>query len=190
MGDIIGDMSSLIGQFLLSSPHMSDGNFAHTITLMIEHNEQGAMGVVINCPTEMTVERAWERYSESPCAIDDVIYDGGPCPGPLLALHDNADLAMAQICTGVLFTSDPDQIEELVKYSKQPLRLLIGYAGWCGGQFESELARNDWIITPASAQDVFSDDPAHWAKLVKPNLNKIGLPNVNPISIPTDPSMN
>lgn len=183
-------MQSLAGKFLLSSPHMLDGNFARTITLMIEHDHQGAMGVVLNRPSLMPVKKAWQRYSDKPCSVDDVIYEGGPCPGPLLALHTNGDLSMATVCEGVQFTSDPDQMDVLVETGEQPMRLIVGYAGWGAAQLESELARSDWMFATATAADVFSDNPSLWARLAKPHLNKIGLPSVNPIAIPTDPSMN
>ncbi len=183
-------MKSLKGQFLLSSPQMTDGNFARSMVLMIEHDEDGAMGVIVNHPSLMPVKQAWVKIADGPCEIDDVIYEGGPCPGPVLGLHCDPDASMLEICDGVHFTSDPRELSRLVRRDSQPLRLIVGYAGWAPIQLESELARRDWMVVPATAETIFSTDDSLWARLTKPRLNDIGLPSMNPDAIPIDPSMN
>ena len=73
---------SLAGHFLVASRYLRDPNFAHSVVLMIHHDREGAMGVVINRPSDKSVRDVWEMIGNDPCDRDDLIFVGGPVPGP------------------------------------------------------------------------------------------------------------
>ena len=74
----------LAGHFLVASRYLRDPNFAQSVVLMIHHDHQGAMGVVINRPSDKTVREVWEMIGNDPCDRDEPIFVGGPVPGPLV----------------------------------------------------------------------------------------------------------
>ena len=80
-------MKSLKGHFLVASPHLADANFYRSVVLMIQHDEDGAVGLVLNRPTDNTIAEVWEMISESPCDVQGCVSIGGPVAGPLMALH-------------------------------------------------------------------------------------------------------
>src|SRR4029077_17723496 len=78
---------SLTGHFLVASRYLRDPNFVRSVVLMIHHTEEGAMGVVINRQADKTVRDVWDMIGNDPCDRDDLIFIGGPVPGPLVAVH-------------------------------------------------------------------------------------------------------
>lgn len=183
-------MDSIVGQFLLASPRLGDTNFARAVVLMIEHNAEGAMGVIINRALDLTIVEAWQEVSDEPCLIDGFIHQGGPVPGPVMALHTHQYASQFEVCEGVHFTAESDDLNWLSQHNTGPTRMLIGYAGWSAMQLEMELAEQSWLIAEACRDDVFTDDPSLWKRLAQPRLGDIGLPNINPDTIPDDPSNN
>ncbi len=130
---------SLEGQFLVASREMADPNFARSVVLLIRHDEEGAMGLVLNRPTKTTVAEAWRQVSEAPCPTEGLIHLGGPCRGPLMAIHGDAGLGEIEIVPGVYFCADPDNIEQVISGGHEPSRFFIGFAGWGPGQLEAEM---------------------------------------------------
>jgi len=80
-------MKSLQGHLLIASPTLLDPNFRKSVVLLVQHNEEGAMGLVLNRPTETKLCEAWTQVAETDCASDASLNLGGPCEGPLMALH-------------------------------------------------------------------------------------------------------
>ena len=78
---------SLTGHFLVASRYLRDPNFAQSVVLMIHHDHQGALGLVINRPSDKSVREVWEMIGNDPCDREDRIYVGGPVPAPLVAIH-------------------------------------------------------------------------------------------------------
>src|ERR1700752_346769 len=78
---------SLAGHFLVASRYLPDPNFVHSVVLMIHHTDEGAMGVVINRPSDKTVREVWDMIGYDPVERDDRIFVGGPVPGPLVCVH-------------------------------------------------------------------------------------------------------
>lgn len=178
------------GYFLVASPHLPDSNFCRTVVLMVQHDEEGALGLVLNRPTDKTVGQLWEKVTEIPCSCPRAVYRGGPVDGPLMALHTNAAWADDEILPGVYFASTDTYLEEIVQQSEQPFRFFLGYAGWAAGQLESELKVGGWLRTEANCQDVFDEDEELWKKV----SSRIGLEilggAVSPEIFPDDPSVN
>ncbi|HYT94086.1 MAG TPA: YqgE/AlgH family protein [Gemmataceae bacterium] len=157
---------SLAGSFLIARPVLRDPNFAHTVVLILAHNEDGAFGLVVNRPAK--VEK-----------LAFPVFSGGPCPSPgLILLHGHADWAeegigAQQIAPG-LFLGDPACLDRATAAAPETgvrLRAYQGYAGWGPGQLEGELAGGAWAVMPARGELLF-DLPleAMWQDLLPPRI--------------------
>lgn len=172
---------SLRGKLLIASPTLPDP-FARTVVLVVEHGDEGAMGVVLNRPSEHRVADV-----VPPLALlageDDLVYAGGPVgAGAIVALGEFADRAdAAAILVGDLGLLDPDTESP----SLRRLRVYAGYAGWAPAQLESELEREGWIVEPAHPDDPFRADD-----LWEVALTRKGGSYALVARMPPDPSLN
>ncbi|MEY3173727.1 MAG: hypothetical protein RLZZ436_1641 [Planctomycetota bacterium] len=159
------EFHSLQGLFLMSAGHLRDPNFFRTVVLMLEHTPEGAMGLVINRPSAMTIRKALSIGGVMN-AGDAPVFVGGPVePNSLFILHNCAALGGTdrEIAPGIFLAGSEHSFDAVVKPQEPDnsprFRLFSGYAGWGGGQLEGELARGDWHILPADATLVLEDDP-------------------------------
>ena len=160
-------MNSLHTQLLIATPDLRDPNFASTVLLMIGHNEEGAMGLVLNRPSETTIKEAWEQSCDTHCRRTEAVRMGGPCPGPLMALHQKPLLSNATILSDVYLTQTPELLEQLVDEPDGTLQFFVGYAGWGPEQLEDELATGSWLTMPASSEIIFNEDLLQWDDLLR-----------------------
>jgi putative transcriptional regulator len=182
-------MKSLKGHFLIASPGLTDSNFSHTVVLILQHDQNGALGVVINRVLEVTVKQACEQVLETDCQIEGNLHQGGPCEALLMVLHadTNLDLEDEPVLPGLHFSTDKDTIEHLVRNPPDKLKFVVGYSGWGSGQLEEELQTGSWLIAPASVDRVFGPYHSLWNRLVsEANLSQW----IDPKLIPDDPSVN
>ncbi|MBW3542713.1 MAG: YqgE/AlgH family protein [Planctomycetes bacterium] len=157
---------SLRGQLLIAGQRLRDPNFYKTVVLIVEHGDDGAMGLVINRPSSVSVPHALAGHFELP-DLDELVYVGGPVqPTALFILHNSAELNEdeAAVVPGVYVGGSANVFERVVESASEgdpdlEFRVLSGCAGWAPGQLESELARGDWLVRPASAGTVFADNP-------------------------------
>ena len=180
-------MESLAAHFLIASPELVEGNFARSVVLIVQHGEAGALGLIVNRPLETTVEQICEKVLEVECEAEGVLYQGGPCEGPLMVVH--ADEERSDICVmdGVHFTTDRENIEWLLAHNEGPIKYFVGYAGWAAGQLESELETGSWLTLAAEKGHIFSPGGELWSKLLATaTLSKW----IDPSRIPDDPSVN
>lgn len=182
-------MESLEGHLLLASPGLVDPNFVHTVVLMIEHGENGALGVVLNRPTSKTISELWHQVGEESCESPQPVHLGGPVSGPIMAVHTQQDLAEMEIVSGLFFAAKKQNLDQLVRQEGQ-FKLFIGHAGWGPGQLENEIEQGGWRIVPARVQDVFDPGDDLWERLLR-RANGAVLPEMLHIKhVPPDPSMN
>ncbi|MBA4017472.1 MAG: hypothetical protein C0483_09895 [Pirellula sp.] len=160
-------MESLQGKLLIASPELRDPNFFHSVVLMVKHNVEGALGLVLNRPLDVHLPQVWNQVSEAPCRRNDLIYLGGPCEGPLMAVHDQADLGESEVALGLHFSTDRGALEQLAAEPDRLVRFFAGFAGWSEGQLEAELAEESWHILPATAQHAFSTETDLWDKVMR-----------------------
>jgi putative transcriptional regulator len=164
---------NLTNHFLIAMPNMADPYFSRTLTYVCEHNDQGALGIVVNRPIDMTLQALFERLSLSlkdPARADAPIYFGGPVQTDRgFVLHEPAGewqstLKVAGAAGGqggaIGLTTSKD-ILEAVGRGEGPVKMLVtlGYAGWSAGQIEHELKQNAWLTVEAKDAILF-DLPA------------------------------
>lgn len=159
-------MESLQAQLLVATPQLVDPNFLRTVVLIVRHSEEGAMGVVINRRARLSVREVWTKVSDSECATEESLHVGGPCPGPLMALHGSIEHADFEVLPGLYFTAEPESISQLVATTHGEVRFFAGYAGWGPGQLENEIASGAWLVAPAKSELIFDANDAIWDSLM------------------------
>jgi putative transcriptional regulator len=183
-------MESLEGNLLLASPRLLDSNFVRAVVLLIQHSDEGALGVVINRPTSKKVKELWKQIGDADCQSEQPVYLGGPVSGPLMAVHTSASLAEVEIVPGVYFAARKPNLDELVLQEDQVYKLFIGHAGWGPGQLERELKEGAWLTVEASLEYVFYDGENLWEDVAK-QIGRCTLQSILKIKhVPADPSMN
>jgi putative transcriptional regulator len=183
-------MNSLKGQLLVSSPEMADDDFAETVIMLVEHTDEGAYGLVLNQPTDLTVRDAWAQNHDTPCAIEAAVYAGGPCGEFLTALHTEKALANIEVALGIYYTQEPDKLAQLVRQLVDPVKFFVGFAGWGEGQLETELKEGLWLTTPASLGEMFTCGDELWPSLVKKTHGEKMISMLKIKHKPSDPSSN
>jgi putative transcriptional regulator len=180
----------LAGQLLVASRKLRDPNFRQAVVFLLEHNDDGALGVVLNRVADRTVQQVWEAVGFDPCDCDQFLNLGGPVPGPLIALHAAPKLGEKTLVEGRLYLSmQKDNVDPLVRQRKRPFRLYTGNSGWGGGQLEGELREGAWLVSPARPQDIFADPETLWDEVTRRIALEILLPKGSR-DVPADPSLN
>lgn len=178
----MGFSTSLTNHFLIAMPGLQDPNFARTVTYVCEHTDQGAMGIVINRPTDVTLGELLsqlEIQTRLDCVRDTPVYQGGPVQTDRgFVLHSGGPRfdSTLDITPRISVTTSRDVLEAIAK-GQGPERSLIalGYAGWGGGQLEQEMSANAWLSGPADDDIIFRlEAESRWlaaARLLGVDLN-------------------
>ena len=183
-------MKHLTGQILIATPALVDPNFRQTIVLLVQDTDEGAVGLILNRPSDKTVKHLWESIFHSDVATDQPLNLGGPVFGPLMMLHTRQELADLEIGNGLFFSTQKDYIERVVNDNVQPYKLFLGHSGWGEGQLRSEINEGAWLQLPAQRELVFSDDADLWQRLLQ-HAGQLSLLRVlNTDILPDDPMVN
>lgn len=184
-------MKSLKGHLLIASPRLLDPNFVQTVVLMVQHDEDGALGLVLNRPTELTLRQAWEQVSQDTCERNDNLYVGGPCEGVLAAIHPFEGASQIEVLPGLHFATETDHIKWLIQQGDATqMRFFVGYAGWSPGQLENELDGGSWLVMPATVDRVFAKEETLWRQAKREIELKAILAKANPGILPSEPGLN
>jgi putative transcriptional regulator len=182
-------LESRAGRLLIASPSLADPNFHRAVILMLEHGPEGALGVILNHPTELSAREVLPDHLARGMDDDAVVFKGGPVePEAVIMLADFTDpdraAKMAVDSVGIV---DPEAEELGVENGIRAVRAFSGYAGWSAGQLEREIDEDAWIDAVALASDVFDVVPAQLWRTV---LERKGGPYVLVSRMPDDPSLN
>ncbi len=181
-------MDSLKGKLLLASPTLEDPNFARAVVLVAEHTDEGAMGLVLNRPAELTVGESAPELEELVDAREP-IYVGGPVqPNAVIVLAAFTDPGAAGllISDDVGFLSAQLDIAESAAVT-QRTRVFAGHAGWGPGQLDEEMEREDWIVESPRPDELFATEPEGlWSQV----LTRKGGTFALVARMPVDPSLN
>jgi putative transcriptional regulator len=180
-------VESLQGRLLISGGGLFDPNFRHTVVLVGEHGAEGALGVVLNRPLDVTVRETVPPLA-SLVGPDEPLFRGGPVqPEQPVLLADVTHPGLVDLLVfgsvGFLTGDVPSEIEPGIRRA----RVFAGYAAWGAGQLEAEMDDGAWILEPAREDDVFTHAPETlWRRV----LERKG-PRYRALSrMPFDPSMN
>jgi putative transcriptional regulator len=181
-------VESTRGQLLIAGPTVEDPNFWRTVILVVEHSTDGALGLVLNRPSETTVGEVVPQLSELVDPREEVLIGGPVQPGSIIVLAEFLDPGQAALiafdAVGVMGAdSEPDDLIDRLASA----RAFAGHTGWGPGQLESELERGDWILEPARRPDAFCADPEElWSTVLQRKGGSYALL----ARMPVDPSTN
>lgn len=181
-------MDFLRGQLLVADPRLLDPNFARSVVLLVEHGDDGALGLVLNRPTEIGVEATVPTLHEV-VAPGDVIYSGGPVGRDgvmvLAEFEDPGQAAVLAFADVGLLPASPDP--GLIGGGVRRARVYAGHAGWGPGQLDAEVEAGGWFLLPATAEHVFSSHPDElWSEVLAAQGGRFALI----ARMPIDPSLN
>ncbi|MEU1312879.1 YqgE/AlgH family protein [Streptomyces cinnamoneus] len=197
----MAEVSSLTGRLLVATPALADPNFDRAVVLLLDHDEEGSLGVVLNRPTPVGVAdilESWAALAGEP----GVVFQGGPvsldsalgvavvpgephdqdgAPGA-----DDGPLGWRRV-HGAIGLVDLEAPPELLAAVLGSLRIFAGYAGWGPGQLEDELVEGAWYVVESEPGDVSSPDPQRlWRAVLRRQRNELAMV----ATYPDDPSLN
>jgi len=158
------------GRLLVASPSLSDPNFRRAVVLLLEHSDEGALGLVLNRPTPLVAREALPGTLAESMPDDERVYQGGPVqPEAVIVLADFADTTLAaSVAFDRVGIVDPDADASRLGEAVRAIRAYGGYAGWGEGQLEQEIAEEAWIDASPASEDVFGDDPdGLWSRVLE-----------------------
>ena len=179
------------GMLLVATPVLLDPNFAETVVLMLDVDEGGALGVVLNRPTGVPVSDVLDPWAEI-VAEPEVLFQGGPVSteGALgvALLRDERDSPVGfREIDGRLGVVDLDTPVELVDGSLAGMRIFAGYAGWGSDQLAAEIEEGSWYVVPSEARDAFRLDPSDlWRQVLRRQPGELAWHSTRPL----DPELN
>lgn len=173
-------MDSLQNYLLVATPSMQDPYFTRTVTYICEHNEHGAMGLIINQPVGMNLKQLINQTDDKAVVDDnkaeDIILAGGPVGqdrGFILHTSQPGWSSSLEITSEIMITTSKDILSSLGNASGPERSLVtLGYAGWTAGQLEEEIQTNSWIMVEADL-DLLFEVPIH--KKWETALQKLGI---------------
>jgi putative transcriptional regulator len=185
-------VESLAGRLLVAKPTMLDPNFARTVIYLVHHDADGAFGIVLNRPSEVTVATALESWAE--LATEPArVFVGGPVSvgEAVLGIGQARDVVPStdgwQALTGTIGSVDLEREPADLPAPLATFRVFAGYSGWGAHQLESELARDDWFTVDLLADDVFTRAPdALWRTVLRRQGGDLAVA----ANYPLDPSAN
>lgn len=175
---------SLRGYFLISESNMNDPNFYRTVVLIIEHNQEGAFGLVVNRKSRLSLSDVIPELRDSHSAQNSALYIGGPVQqeflfavhGEMPENHIPSD-ASSIITNRVIFEPafsfvksfyDDSFLDQIPVDDHPGINLYLGYSGWAAGQLEAEMKSGSWIFHPANSRIVFNPNPQQgWKQALK-----------------------
>jgi putative transcriptional regulator len=168
----------LRGRLLVATPPLVDPNFDRSVVLLLEHGEDGALGIILNRPSETalaTVLPEWHKLATAP----GVVFSGGPvAPEAVIALarggEDGADGWVSVL--GEVGTVDVSRDPADVGAQLDALRIFVGYSGWSPGQLELELEQEAWFVVAAESGDPFSPHPDQlWRDVLRRQRGRVAM---------------
>lgn len=175
-------------RLLIAAPDLADPEFFRTVVFLIEHDETGSVGVIVNRPSHTPVGHIlpdWQDVMSEPA----VIFNGGPVQrdGALglgrLAAATDAGTGLRAVSGGLALV-DLDAPAADVAINSQSLRVFAGHAGWTVGQLEDEIARGGWFVVAGGLDDVFSPHPGTlWRSVLRRQPAPLSLLSTYPVDV-------
>ncbi len=166
-----GPQEPATGRFLVASRSLHDPHFARTVVYLLQHDEQGTLGLVINRTLKITLGEALPGTELPNLGVHRLRYGGPVSSHHIIMLLRSVDSPphAIPILDGIYASNNMGLLQQLDTANKpaEELRLFMGHAGWEAGQLQGELRRNDWFVIPGDVAMVFGVDPAKlWDRLI------------------------
>ncbi|SEN59600.1 YqgE/AlgH family protein [Actinacidiphila rubida] len=190
------EVSSLTGRLLVATPKLADPNFDRAVVLLLDHDVEGTLGVVLNRPTPVGVRDVLEPWAAL-AGVPPVVFQGGPVsldsalglavvpgePGP----EEGGGVLGWRRVHGAIGLVDLEAPPELLAAELGSLRIFAGYSGWGPGQLEKELVDGAWYVVESEPGDVSAPDPERmWRSVLRRQRNELAMV----ATYPDDPSLN
>jgi putative transcriptional regulator len=180
------------GRLLVATAALLDPNFARSVVLLLDHDEDGSLGVVLNRPSPVPVRSVLPAWGSS-AGEPSVLFEGGPVsPDAALAvacvpdLEDSEPLGFRRLF-GTVGIVDLDTPTEVLAPAVTDLRIFAGYAGWGASQLEAEIEEGSWVVVDSTVHDVFSGTPATlWSEVLRRQPGELAWMSTRP----ADPTQN
>jgi putative transcriptional regulator len=184
-------MQSLEGHLLIATPELLAPLFAQSVILMINHDEGGAIGVILNKPTNTTMTDLSGKLFDDAFEWDQPLHVGGPVAGTLSVLHTLEGMADREVIPGVYLTLEAAKVQHVLSRKPQPSMIVANYSGWGPGQLEGEIDRDSWLTLPASPEHIFWMGRGDLWQAAIQSFNARKMSAVLGLrGMPADPSMN
>lgn len=174
-------MDSLTGNLLVATPILLDPHFYRTVVLLIQHDEDGCVGIVLNRPTGESVSAHIPEWADHVAEPSNIHYGGPVEPDVAIGLS----LTASGMPTGVPGLSLID-LAESPDDNTSPVRIYSGYSGWGSEQLEAEISTGSWYVVQASPDDPFDSDEGQWRRVLKRQPGFLSVVS----TFPDDVSMN
>jgi len=190
-GSVPPSLDRLTGRLLVATPTLEDPNFRRTVVLVLDHSDDGALGIVVNRPLDVDVAAvlpAWQPYTTNPGRL----FQGGPVQldsalGLVAVPGDGREPDGVRRIIGSLGLVDLDTPPDALAGDVAGLRIFAGYAGWSSGQLEDELGEGAWYVVDSEPRDPFTDAPEGlWRAVLRRQRGDLALVS----TYPDDPTMN
>jgi putative transcriptional regulator len=183
---VLSGVSPTKGRLLVATPVLDDPNFDRTVIYVVEHHDEGALGLILNRPSTESLNDpldGWVSAQSEPAHV----FSGGPVePDALIALarvgseihrspDEDDETAYLAPLAGEIASADLAADPALVVGSITELRVFRGYAGWASGQLEAEIESGSWIVLDSETADVFTADPDElWRSVLRRQPGRLG----------------
>ncbi len=148
-------MQQLKGHLLIATPQLQSPIFGRSVILMLQQNDDGALGVILNQQISTTMTDLSGTIFVEDFEWEKPISLGGPVASSLMMLHTNETLADDEVIPGVYITTDGAKVQELIEKRPEPSLVVANYSGWGPGQLDGEIRRDSWLVLPATVDHVF-----------------------------------
>ncbi len=175
-------IDSLAGNLLVASTLVQDPVCANSVCLLVHHDVDGAIGVMLNRPLNPHPDALMAMLGQKntgtnsirlpTCAsatsdLGSTVHFGGPLSGPVVAIHADSQFAEAETGPGIYVAAQKHHLEGLFNKPSGPMRLIVGHLGWQGEQLSDELRAGIWHLLPATSEAVFASDRDMWPRLIR-----------------------
>jgi putative transcriptional regulator len=185
---------SLAGCLLAARVDVDNPMFSKGVCLIVEHTEKGTVGIMLNRPLAIDPTPVWKTLFQGEVSkANDCVGHfnfGGPENGPIVAIHNDSQLADGGNSQGVYVSAQAESLQKLATTAPEHLRWFIGHAEWGKSELEQEIVDGKWYVVPAIPQIVFAEESQMWPTAIRFEANSVisTFPGVD--HFPSNPSMN
>lgn len=154
------------GSFLIASPRLRQTPFEQTVIFVLQHNDQGTFGVVLNRPADSALKSEWQKITGLNFGERSIV-QGGPIGGPIFAIHQEKSLAEMEMPGGICVSSNGNVFQQLTECEGADYRIVFGVAGWQTGQLANEMQTGSWFELETDPQHLFDDPSLMWENFLR-----------------------